>query len=141
MAWSGVMPLPPRKRKPAGAPLPSGGELDILAVLWRLKAATVRQVHEALAKVRGYTTTLKQMQIMADKGLIVRSERFGVHVYAAAVPRKQMQKRVAGDLLTRVFGGSTGSLVLGALEARRASDEELAEIRKMIDTYRNQKRP
>ncbi|MGH9762253.1 MAG: BlaI/MecI/CopY family transcriptional regulator, partial [Blastocatellia bacterium] len=111
--------LKSRKRKPADA-LPSGGEIDILAVLWRLNAATVRQVHDALTKDRGYTTTLKQMQIMTEKGLIVRTERFGAHVYEAAVPRKQMQKRIAGDLVQRVFGGSTGSLVLGALEAHRA---------------------
>src|SRR5215468_1422903 len=117
------------------APLPTDAELDILAVLWRLGPATVREVHEALSKDCGYTTTLKQMQLMTEKGLLTRSERFRSHVYESAVPQEQMQKQIAGDLLRRVFGGSASSLVMGALAAQPASAGELAEIRKMIEDY------
>jgi predicted transcriptional regulator len=113
--------------------------LDILAVLWRLGPATVREVHEELAKDSGYTTTLKQMQLMTEKGLLTRSERFRSHVYEAAAPREQTQKQVAGDVLKRVFGGSAQNLVLGALAAQPASAEELAEIRKMLDAFAKEK--
>jgi len=120
-------------RKPQ--PLPTGAEIDILSALWRLGPATVREVHDALEKDCGYTTTLKQMQLMTEKGLLVRSERFRSHVYEPAVPQEEMQQRIAGDLLQRVFGGSARSLVMGALGAQATSREELAEIRKMIDSY------
>lgn len=120
-------------------PLPTDAEIDILAALWRLGPATVREVHEALAKDCGYTTTLKQMQLMHEKGLLKRSERFRSHVYESAVPKEQIQKRVAGDLLNRVFGGSATSLVLGALAAKPASPDDLAEIRKMIDAFESGK--
>jgi predicted transcriptional regulator len=116
-------------------PLPTGAELDILAVLWRLGQATVREVHEALGKDNGYTTTLKQMQLMAEKGLVARSERFRSHVYEAAVPKEQTQTEIAGDLLKRAFDGSARSLVMGALAAQRPSRAELAEIQKMIDRF------
>jgi predicted transcriptional regulator len=120
-------------------PLPTDAEVDILAVLWRLGPATVREVHDALAKDCGYTTTLKQMQLMTEKGLLKRSERFRSHVYESAVPQEQLQKQIAGDLLKRVFGGSASSLVMGALAAQPASAEELAEIRKMIAAYAKKK--
>jgi predicted transcriptional regulator len=120
-------------------PLPTDAELDILAVLWRLGPATVREVHDALAKDCGYTTTLKQMQLMTEKGLLSRNERFRTHVYESAVPQEQMQKQIAGDLLRRVFGGSASSLVMGALAAQPASAEELAEIRQMIEAYAKKK--
>jgi len=116
-------------------PLPSGAELDILAVLWKLGPATVREVHEALGKDSGYTTTLKQMQLMTEKGLVVRSERFRSHVYEAGVPKEQTQKQIAGDLLKRAFDGSAKGLVLGALAAQPASREDLDEIRRMLDTF------
>src|SRR5262250_847726 len=96
-------------------PLPTDAELDILAALWKLGPATVREVHEALGKDSGYTTTLKQMQLMTDKGLLTRSERFRSHVYEAAAPKEQTQTQIAGDLLTRAFDGSAKNLVLGAL--------------------------
>ena len=121
------------------APLPTDAELDILAVLWRLGPATVREVHDALGKDCGYTTTLKQMQLMTEKGLLKRSERFRSHVYESAVPQEQTQKQIAGDLLRRVFGGSASSLVMGALAAQPASADELAEIRKMIEAYAKKK--
>jgi BlaI family penicillinase repressor len=122
------------------APMPTAAEVDILAALWRLGPATVREVHEALGKECGYTTTLKQMQLMADKGLLVRSERFRSHVYEPAVPRDQMQKRIAADVLKRVFNGSAKGLVMGALGAQPASAGELAEIRDMIDAFEKKKR-
>ena len=131
------MPSPPRKPKPL--PLPSASELDILAALWKLGPATVREVHDALGKDNGYTTTLKQMQLMTGKGLLVRTERFGSHVYEAGVPKEQTQSQIAGDLLHRAFDGSARSLVMGALAAQPASDEELTEIRKMLDAFSKRK--
>src|SRR5438034_5748313 len=116
-------------------PLPTDAELDILAVLWRLGPSTVREVHEALGKDSGYTTTLKQMQLMTDKLLVTRSERFRSHVYEAAAPKESTQKQIAGDLLKRAFDGSAKSLLLGALSARRATDAELEEIRNTLDQY------
>ncbi len=123
------------QREKSGPPLPTDAELDILAVLWRLQQATVREVHEALRTSNGYTTTLKQMQVMAEKGLLKRSERFRSHVYEAAIPKEQTQTELAGDLLKRAFDGSAQSLVMRALSAQPASKEELAEIRKMIDRF------
>jgi BlaI family penicillinase repressor len=120
-------------------PLPTAAELDILAVLWRLGPATVREVHEELGKDNGYTTTLKQMQLMTEKGLLTRSERFRSHVYQASVPKEETQQEILGDLLKRAFSGSARSLVLGALAAQPASPDELAEIRGMLDTFANQK--
>ena len=120
-------------------PLPTAAELDILAVLWRLGPATVREVHDALDKDNGYTTTLKQMQLMLEKGLLIRSERFRSHVYEAAVPKEQTQQQVAGDLLKRAFDGSARNLVLGALSAQPASREELTELRQMLDEFAKQK--
>jgi len=116
-------------------PLPSPAEVDILAVLWRLGPATVREVHEALGKDIGYTTTLKQMQLMTEKGLLIRSERFRSHVYEPGVPKEQTQAQIAGDLLERVFDSSARSLVMGALAAQPASREELEGIRKMLAEF------
>jgi len=128
--------MPPNPRGPKrDLPLPTGAELDILAVLWRLGPATVREVHDELRKDSGYTTTLKQMQLMLGKGLLQRTERFGAHVYEAGLPREQTQKQIVGDLLNRAFEGSARSLVLGALSAKPASAEDLDEIRRMIDAY------
>src|SRR3984957_3401215 len=126
-------------RKVHALPLPTDAEIDILAVLWRLGPATVREVHEELGKDSGYTTTLKQMQLMTGKGLVVRSERFRSHVYEAGVPKEQPQKQIAAALLKRAFDGSAASLVMGALSAQPASSEELADIRKMLETYTKQK--
>ena len=123
----------PANRKPS--PLPFAAELEILAALWRLGPSTVREVHEALGKDIGYTTTLKQMQLMHEKGLLARSERFRSHVYEPGIPREQTQQQVAGDILARVFDSSAKGLVMGALAAQPASREELAEIRKMLADY------
>jgi BlaI family transcriptional regulator, penicillinase repressor len=127
----------PRRNRPKA--LPTSAELDILAVLWRLGTATVREVHDELGKDNGYTTTLKQMQLMTEKGLVTRGERFGSHVYEASVPREQTQQQIAGDLLKRAFGGSAKSLVMGALSAQPASHEELDEIRGMLDRFAKEK--
>jgi len=121
------------------APLPTDAELDILATLWRLGPATVREVHEALSKDSGYTTTLKQMQLMTEKGLLIRSERFRSHVYEAGVPKEQTQRQIMADLLRRAFQGSSASLVMGALAAQPASREELHEIRQMLDELEQRK--
>lgn len=112
--------------------MPTPAEVDILAALWRLGPATVREVHDAMGKDCGYNTTLTQMRLMNDKGLLVRTERFRSHVYEPGVPREEMQKQIAGDLLRRVFGGSAKGLIMGALGSQSASAEELADIRRMI---------
>lgn len=128
----------PRRNRPPLA-LPTAAELDILAVLWTLRLATVREVHDELGKDQRYTTTLKTMQLMTEKGLLTRSERFGSHVYEATAPKEQTQRQIAGDLLKRAFGGSARSLVMGALTARPASREELDEIRTMLESFANEK--
>jgi BlaI family penicillinase repressor len=119
--------------------LPTAAELDILAALWRLGMATVREVHDELGKDNRYTTTLKTMQLMTEKGLLVRSERFGSHVYEASVPKEQTQREIAGDMLKRAFGGSARSLVMGALAAQPASRKELDEIRGMLESLAKEK--
>ena|SRR5579862_1903528 len=121
------------------AVLPTDAELDILAVLWRLGPATVREVHDALGKDSGYTTTLKQMQLMTEKGLLTRSERFRSHVYQPANPKEQTQRHLAGDLLRRAFDGSAKNLVLGALESKAASRRDLEEIRRILDEFEKRK--
>ena len=123
------------RKEAASRRLPTDAEIDILAVLWRLGPATVREVHDALGKKSGYTTTLKQMQLMNEKGMLARSERFRSHVYEASVPPEETRTQIAGDLLRRAFGGSAKSLVLGALTAEPASREELRDIRRMLDEF------
>lgn len=120
---------------------PTDAELAILRVLWERGASTVRQVHEALADTRdtGYTTTLKLMQIMADKGLVTRNETARTHVYSAVAAKEQTQTQLVQDLVDRAFGGSAAQLVLRALSAEGASDAELREIRKLIDDYREKR--
>ena len=125
----------------AELPRPTDAELAILRVLWERGAATVRQVHEVLAEARdtGYTTTLKLMQIMADKGLVTRDESARTHVYAARLTRDETQQQLVSDLLDRAFGGSAAALVLQALSAGETSPEELKQIRELIDRYRGGK--
>ena len=119
--------------------IPTAAELDILAVLWTLGTATVREVHDQLGNDNRYTTTLKTMQLMTEKGLLIRTERYGSHVYEASVPKEQTQQQIAGDILKRAFGGSARSLVMGALTAQPASREELDEIRGMLDDFAKRK--
>jgi predicted transcriptional regulator len=120
--------------------IPSDAEFGILTVLWRCGPSTVREVHEALAKDTGYTSTLKQMQVMHEKGLLRRSERYKSHVYEPAITREEAQALFAGDLMHRVFDGSVQNLVLGALTARRASAEEVKEIRRMLDRFEKRRK-
>lgn len=119
-------------------PRPTDAELEILRVLWEHGPSTVRQVHEALADTRetGYTTTLKLMQIMADKGLVSRDESSRTHVYSAGTSKEQTQRQLVKDLMDRAFGGSAAALVMRAISAEGTSSEELREIRKLIDDYR-----
>jgi BlaI family penicillinase repressor len=123
------------KQREGGAPSPTEAELDVLQVLWRLGPSTVREVHEAIAKAKpvGYTTVLKQMQVMQEKGLLTRSERFRAHVYEARALRGRTQRQLVQSLLARAFDGSARELLQSALAGRRVDREELAEIRRLLD--------
>jgi BlaI family transcriptional regulator, penicillinase repressor len=122
-------------------PRPTEAELELLRVLWSRGPSTVRAVHEALsdAKETGYTTTLKILQKMAEKGLVRRDESERSHVYSAAIRAEKTQRQLVRDLLQRAFGGSPGQLVLQALSEKRASAEELAEIRRLLDRLQKPK--
>jgi BlaI family penicillinase repressor len=119
-------------------PRPTDAELAILRILWERGACTVRQVHEALSRERpaAYTTALKMLQIMTEKGLVRRDESDRTHVYQSRLTEEQTQRQLVRDLVDRAFGGSASKLVLQALSARRATAEELGEIRKLIDSSR-----
>ena len=114
---------------------PTDAELAILRVLWERGPSTVRQVHEILSAVRPtvYTTILKLMQIMDDKGLVRRDKSQRAHVYQPVFTKTETQKRLVEDLLERAFSGSTASLLMQALSAKEASAEELAQIRQILD--------
>jgi BlaI family penicillinase repressor len=114
---------------------PTDAELAILRVLWDRGPSTVRQVFEVLSAERelGYTTVLKMLQIMDEKGLVHRDGSDRIHVFTARYSQSQTQQHLLGDLLDKAFGGSAKSLVLQALATRRASREELAEIRQLLD--------
>ena len=116
-------------------PKPTEGELELLQILWEQGPSTVRTIHDALSEDRtvGYTTTLKVLQKMLAKGLVSRDESSGKHIYLPALKEKQTQRQLAGDLVKRGFGGSSARLVVAALSAKRASSEELAEIRRLLD--------
>jgi predicted transcriptional regulator len=115
-------------------PKPTAAELAILRVLWKQGPCTVRQVYEVLSRRRSfaYTTTLKLLQIMTAKGLTTREEQGHQHLYRARYAEGDTQRRLVSDLLERAFGGSTAKLVMQALAAKRASPEELREIRRLI---------
>ncbi len=121
---------------------PTDAELAILQVLWDRGPSTVRQVFEALAGERetGYTTTLKLMQIMAEKGLVLRDESSRTHVYEARASRDVTQQRLVSDLLDRAFGGSAATLVMQALSSHPTSAEELKDIERLIADYKGKKR-
>jgi len=117
-------------------PRPTDGELAILRVLWARGPSTVRQVHDVLSRDRSaaYTTTLKLLQIMTEKGLVRRDEADRSHVYESRMTEGQTQRQLVRDLVDRAFGGSASKLVLQALAARRATPEELGEIRRLLDS-------
>jgi BlaI family penicillinase repressor len=116
-------------------PRPTEAELEILGVLWQCGSATVREVHEQLGGVRGtgYTTTLKLMQLMAAKGLVLRDESGRRHVYRAVQAKTTAQRQIVGRLINQIFAGSTSALVQQALETDSVDAAELREIRRLID--------
>lgn len=116
-------------------PRPTEGELAILSILWQRGPSTVREVYEAIGPASGYTTTLKLLQIMTEKGLVTRDESRRSHVYLPALRQEDTQRRLVGDLLDRVFGGSAKAMVLQALSAKPASAQELAQIRILVDDF------
>ena len=118
-------------------PRPTDAELEILSVLWERGPSTVRDVHERLSETKdtGYTTVLKLMQIMSEKGLVRRDERERAHVYEARLPQEQTQRQLVGDLLDRAFQGSAMKLVMQALAANKASAAELSEIRRVLEEF------
>jgi BlaI family penicillinase repressor len=120
-----------RKKTPG----PTARELAILGVLWARGPSTVRDVHEALQheEPTGYTTTLKLMQIMVEKALLVREDDGRRHIYRPALSEEKTQKQLLGDLLDKVFAGSAEKLVMRALAARKVSPRELQRIREMLD--------
>lgn len=120
----------------AGFQRPTDAELAILRVLWEKGPSTVRAVHEAVAKAggrTGYTTTLKLMQIMAEKGLATRDESERSHVYTAALPQEEVKGGLVSDLIERAFGGAARELVLHALSSRRMSPGDLKKIHEFLD--------
>ena len=121
---------------------PTEAELAILRVLWHRGPSTVREVHEALSpdKPTAYTTSLKLLQIMADKGLVHRDETRRAHVYEAREAPEATQAKLVHDLVDRVFAGSAARLVMHALSGKRASKQELAEIRRALDEAEGRKR-
>ncbi|HLB72863.1 MAG TPA: BlaI/MecI/CopY family transcriptional regulator [Sedimentisphaerales bacterium] len=120
------------------SPIPTDRELAILGILWELGPATVRQVNEAMNEdsTTGYTTTLKLMQIMTEKGLLLRDDSQFKHVYRPAISEEKTQRQLVGDLLDRAFAGSAEKLVMRALSAKKVSAEELGKIRKMLAEYK-----
>ena len=130
-------------KKKREMPKPTGAELELLGVLWERGPSTVREVHESSGgtKGTGYTTTLKILQKMADKGLVERDESKRSHVYRAAGRPEVTQRRLGGELMERAFGGSPAKLMVQALSDDRATPEELAEMRRLLDELEsNQKK-
>lgn len=122
-------------------PRPTQAELEILSVLWERGPSSVREVHQHMPESRqaGYTTVLKLLQIMAGKGLVERDERERTHVYRAAIAREQTQRQLLDDLLERAFGGSASQLIQQALASRRATPEEMREIRRLLEQAEGRK--
>ena len=114
---------------------PTESELEILQILWKKVNASVREVHEELlaTKEAGYTTTLKLMQIMHEKGLVKRDDSMRTHVYQAAVNKERTQKHLLGKMIDSLFGGSPTQLVIQALGEHKASPEELEKIQALLN--------
>ena len=121
---------------------PTDVELAILRVLWQRGPSTVREVHEVLSGSRdtGYSTTLKMMQVMLEKGLLTRDDSVRPQVYAPAQAEEQTQRQMLDELLSKVFGGSARKLVMRAVESEQVSAAELAEIRKLLKDVEGDKR-
>jgi predicted transcriptional regulator len=122
-------------------PRPTDAELAILRVLWERGASTVREVHEVLQDGSGYTTVLKMMQIMTEKGLVVRDESQRAHVYSARATQEKTQRQLVTDLVERAFGGSPAQLAMQALSTKKTSPEELAELRRLLDSLDKEVEP
>jgi BlaI family penicillinase repressor len=122
----------------SSAPRPTDAELAILQVLWEHGPSSVRQVHDVLSRDRSfaYTTTLKFLQIMTDKGLVLREDQGRHHLYRTRQPQKNTQRRLLRELIDRVFGGSISGLVMQALAAKRATPAELREIRRLLSSMK-----
>lgn len=120
---------------------PTESELEILQVLWDEKTATVRTVHEALSKTKdsGYTTTLKLMQIMFEKGLVTRNDSSKTHIYQPAVSREKTQKQFLNKMIDTLFAGSSANLVMQALGGHDASEAELQQIQDLINQLKKDK--
>ena len=119
---------------------PTEAELGILRVLWARGPSTVREVAEHMGREGAYTTVLKLLQIMTDKGLVRRDESARTHIYKATASADQTQQQLVTDLVDKVFEGSAAKLVMHALSTGKASPEELAEIRKLLDAHRGVRR-
>jgi predicted transcriptional regulator len=119
---------------------PTESELEILQVLWQKGLASVREVHEELSKTKeaGYTTTLKLMQIMNEKGLVKRDDSVKTHIYQPAVTKEKTQKHMLGKMINTLFGGSATELVIQALGNHKATADELEEIQKLLTEMKNQ---
>lgn len=125
-------------------PRPTETELEILRILWKLGPSTVRQVHRILNGERetevGYSTTLKMLQVMTQKGLVERDETERPQVYSTRVPQEQTQHQLVTDLLNRAFGGSVRQLVMQALSAKEASEEEIEQLEQLLDKFEEKKK-
>ena len=119
---------------------PTNAEVAILRVLWSRGPSTVRDVARTMGREAAYTTVLKLMQNMTDKGLVVRDESSRTHVYSAANPEEQTQRQLVTDMVDKVFDGSAAKLIMQALAATKTSPKELAEIRKLLDKHRGGRR-
>lgn len=119
---------------------PTESELEILQVLWERDKASVREVHEELLKTKeaGYTTTLKLMQIMFEKGLVSRDDSFKTHIYQASVSKEKTQQHLLGKMINTLFGGSSTKLVLQALGNHKATPAELEEIQRLLNNLKKQ---
>jgi BlaI family transcriptional regulator, penicillinase repressor len=119
---------------------PTESELEILQILWQKGLASVREVHEELLKTKeaGYTTTLKLMQIMNEKGLVKRDDSVKTHIYQPAVSKEKTQKHMLGKMINTLFGGSATQLVIQALGNHKATADELEEIQKLLTEMKNQ---
>lgn len=118
-------------------PEPTESEVEILQILWQKGSATVREVHEVLETKKdvGYTTTLKLMQIMVEKGIVDRDTSKRIHIYKPLIPQSSVENNLINKLRQKIFRGSASRLVIGALSSEPVSEQELEEIREFLDSY------
>jgi BlaI family transcriptional regulator, penicillinase repressor len=123
-------------------PMPTKTELEILSILWQKGPSTVREINEEIIKSKqvNYTSTLKMMQTMFEKKLVIRNEGGVKHIYDAAAPMEVVQQQILNGMVNLAFGGSASSLVMRLLGSKKASKEELASIKQMINDIENEKK-